>query len=148
VTGARGRGALVLVSTPIGNLGDLSPRAADELRGADVIAAEDTRQTRKLLSLVEIPAGNRLRSVHAHNEQREAASIVELIRSGSRVVLVTDAGTPAVSDPGVRRRGAHGRGRARPERGARGTRRLGPADDAVRVRRLPRAQGRRAHRAD
>jgi 16S rRNA (cytidine1402-2'-O)-methyltransferase len=102
VTGARSRGALVLVATPIGNLGDLSPRAADELRGADEIAAEDTRQTRKLLGLVDIPAGDRLRAVHAHNEQREAARIVESIRAGSRVVLVTDAGTPGVSDPGER----------------------------------------------
>ena len=102
MTGTHGRAALVLVSTPIGNLGDLSPRAAEELRGADVVAAEDTRQTRKLLGLVEIPAGDRLRSVHAHNEQRESAHIVELIRAGKRVVLVTDAGTPAISDPGER----------------------------------------------
>lgn len=102
MTDARRRAALVLVSTPIGNLGDLSARAVDELRTADLIAAEDTRHTRKLLSHAQIPAGDRLRSVHAHNEQREAERIVELVRSGSRVVLVSDAGTPAISDPGER----------------------------------------------
>ena len=65
------RGALVLVATPIGNLGDLSPRAVEALRDADVIAAEDTRRTRALLSARGVPAAGRLRSVHAHNEQRE-----------------------------------------------------------------------------
>lgn len=97
-----GSGALVVVATPIGNLGDLSPRAVAELRGADVIAAEDTRHTRKLLTHASIPAEGRLRAVHAHNEQTEAARIVDLVREGARVVYVSDAGTPAISDPGER----------------------------------------------
>lgn len=96
------RAALVLVATPIGNLGDLSPRAVEELRGADVIAAEDTRHTRKLLTHASIAAAGRLRAVHAHNEQSEAQRIVDLVREGARVVYVSDAGTPGISDPGER----------------------------------------------
>jgi 16S rRNA (cytidine1402-2'-O)-methyltransferase len=95
-------GALVLVATPIGNLGDLSPRAVDELRTADVIAAEDTRRTRTLLTHAGIPAAGRLRAVHEHNEHSEAPRVVELVRDGARVVYVSDAGTPGVSDPGER----------------------------------------------
>jgi 16S rRNA (cytidine1402-2'-O)-methyltransferase len=95
-------GALVLVATPIGNLGDLSPRAVAELRAADVIAAEDTRHTGKLLQLAGIPAAGRLRAVHAHNEQGEAQRLVAEIRAGARVVYVSDAGTPGISDPGER----------------------------------------------
>jgi 16S rRNA (cytidine1402-2'-O)-methyltransferase len=94
-------GALVLVGTPIGNLGDLAPRARDALRDADVIACEDTRRTRALLSALEIPAGNRLRSVHAHNENERAAHIVDEIAEGKRVAYVTDAGMPGISDPGA-----------------------------------------------
>ncbi|MGH9032715.1 MAG: 16S rRNA (cytidine(1402)-2'-O)-methyltransferase [Acidimicrobiia bacterium] len=95
-------GALVLVGTPIGNLGDLSPRAIDALRDADVIAAEDTRRTRALLSHAGVPAGRRLRAVHGHNERRLAAAIVEEVRAGARVVYATDAGMPGISDPGER----------------------------------------------
>src|SRR5437870_3664785 len=95
-------GALILVATPIGNLGDMSQRAVDALRDADVIAAEDTRRTRALLSHLAIPGGRRLRAVHAHNERAEARQIVELVRSGKRVVYVSDAGTPGISDPGER----------------------------------------------
>jgi 16S rRNA (cytidine1402-2'-O)-methyltransferase len=95
-------GALILVGTPIGNLGDLSPRAIDALRGADVIAAEDTRRTRALLSHAGVPAGGRLRAVHGHNERRVAAAIVEEVRGGARVVYATDAGMPGISDPGER----------------------------------------------
>ena len=95
-------GKLVLVATPIGNLGDLSPRAVAELRDADVIAAEDTRRTRGLLTHAGVSAGGRLRSVHAHNERQRAAELVEEIRRGRRVALVTDAGTPGISDPGER----------------------------------------------
>jgi 16S rRNA (cytidine1402-2'-O)-methyltransferase len=91
---------LVVVATPIGNLGDLSPRAVEALRDADVIAAEDTRRTRALLSAAGIPAGRRLRAVHAHNERAEAANIVELVAAGQRVVYVSDAGMPGISDPG------------------------------------------------
>ncbi len=94
-------GALVLVGTPIGNLDDLTPRAVDVLRTADVIAAEDTRRTRALLSHAGIPAGRRLRAVHAHNEIGAAERIVNEIRGGDRVAVVTDAGMPGISDPGA-----------------------------------------------
>jgi 16S rRNA (cytidine1402-2'-O)-methyltransferase len=97
-----GPGALVLVATPIGNLGDLSPRALAVLRSADVIAAEDTRRSRALLTHAEIPAGGRLRAVHAHNEEGSAAWIVDAVRDGKCVAYVTDAGTPGISDPGAR----------------------------------------------
>jgi 16S rRNA (cytidine1402-2'-O)-methyltransferase len=92
---------LVLVGTPIGNLDDLSPRAIEALRAADVIAAEDTRRTRALLSHAGIPAGGRLRAVHADNEAAAASRIVEEIRDGARVAVVTDAGMPGISDPGA-----------------------------------------------
>ena len=95
-------GALVLVGTPIGNLGDLSPRAIDALRDADVIAAEDTRRTRALLTHADITGGNRLRAVHAHNEQESASRVVREVRAGKRVAYVTDAGMPGISDPGAR----------------------------------------------
>lgn len=94
-------GSLVLVGTPIGNLGDLSPRAVEELRTADVIAAEDTRRTRALLTHAQIPAGRRLRAVHARNEAAAAERIVGEIRGGERVAVVTDAGMPGISDPGA-----------------------------------------------
>ncbi len=96
----RSRAALVLVATPIGNLGDLSPRAVDELRNADVIAAEDTRRTRALCTAAGVPAGNRLRAVHGHNERNEAQRIVHEIVGGARVVYVSDAGMPGIADPG------------------------------------------------
>jgi 16S rRNA (cytidine1402-2'-O)-methyltransferase len=96
----RPAGALVLVGTPIGNLGDLSPRAIDALRTADVIAAEDTRRTRALLSHAGIPAGGRLRAVHARNEASAADRVVDEVRGGARVAVVTDAGLPGISDPG------------------------------------------------
>jgi 16S rRNA (cytidine1402-2'-O)-methyltransferase len=92
---------LVLVATPIGNLGDLAPRAVDTLRDADLIAAEDTRRTRALLTHAGIPAAGRLRAVHAHNERRGAAWIVDAINDGKRVAYVTDAGMPGISDPGA-----------------------------------------------
>jgi 16S rRNA (cytidine1402-2'-O)-methyltransferase len=93
-------GALVLVATPIGNLGDLSPRAVGALREADVIAAEDTRRTRALLTHAEVPAAGRLRAVHAHNEHQSAGWIIDAVRGGARVAYVTDAGMPGISDPG------------------------------------------------
>ncbi len=93
---------LVLIGTPIGNLGDLSPRVVEVLRDADVIACEDTRRTRKLLSHAGIAADGRLRAVHAHNEDQEAERIVEEVRAGRTVAYATDAGMPGVSDPGAR----------------------------------------------
>jgi 16S rRNA (cytidine1402-2'-O)-methyltransferase len=95
-------GALILVGTPIGNLGDLSARAIETLRAADVIAAEDTRRTRGLLTAFDIPAGRRLRALHAHNERLEAPKIVALVAAGKRVAYVTDAGMPGIADPGER----------------------------------------------
>lgn len=94
-------GELILVATPIGNLGDLSPRAAEALRDADAIACEDTRHTRKLLSAQNI-TGKRLLAVHEHNEEAAAEGIVGLMSRGERIALVTDAGTPGISDPGTR----------------------------------------------
>src|SRR3981189_564447 len=93
-------GALVLVATPIGNLGDLSPRAITTLMAADVIAAEDTRRTRALLTHAGIPGGNRLRAIHRDNERAHADEVVDAVRRGLRVAYVTDAGMPAISDPG------------------------------------------------
>ena len=96
-------GVLRVLATPIGNLGDLSPRAAEALRSAEVVLCEDTRRTRKLLSHLSIAvgaAGAQLVSSHAHNERDRAAEVVEMVRSGKRVALVSDAGTPGVSDPG------------------------------------------------
>ena len=95
-------GALILVATPIGNLGDLAPRAVETLRDAEVIAAEDTRRTRALLTHAGVPAGRRLVAVHAHNERARAAELVQRIRSGDRVAYVCDAGMPGISDPGER----------------------------------------------
>ncbi len=91
----------MLVGTPIGNLGDLSPRATAALREASVVLCEDTRRTRALLSAAGIPAP-RLEAVHAHNEAAGAQRAVALAASGATVVVVTDAGMPGVSDPGER----------------------------------------------
>ncbi|MEP6625310.1 MAG: 16S rRNA (cytidine(1402)-2'-O)-methyltransferase [Acidimicrobiia bacterium] len=94
------RGALVVVGTPIGNLGDLSPRVVDELRDADLLACEDTRRTRTLLSHAGIASGGRLRSVPAHGESEHVAWVVEAVTAGQRVAVITDAGMPGISDPG------------------------------------------------
>lgn len=88
---------LYLVATPIGNLADISLRALETLRGADVVASEDTRHTGRLLSHYEINA--RQISYHEHNKRRAAERIAELLRQGKDVALVTDAGTPGISDP-------------------------------------------------
>lgn len=93
-------GRLTVVATPIGNLDDLSPRAVRAFAEADVIACEDTRVTRKLLT--RAPSRARLVATHAHNELRMAASLADRIAGGEHVVLVSDAGMPGVSDPGQR----------------------------------------------
>jgi 16S rRNA (cytidine1402-2'-O)-methyltransferase len=90
---------LYVVATPIGNLGDMTRRALETLHGVDVIAAEDTRVTRGLLSHYGI--GTRLVALHEHNERRAAEQVVGWLGEGKRVALVSDAGTPAVSDPGA-----------------------------------------------
>ena len=94
-----GRGRLVVCPTPIGNLEDVTLRVLRALREADVVACEDTRHTRKLLDRHDV-AGARLVSYHEHNERRRAGELAARIESGDVVALVTDAGTPAVSDPG------------------------------------------------
>ncbi len=88
-----------MVATPIGNLGDITRRALETLAGADVIAAEDTRLTRGLLAHYGIKT--RLVALHEHNERRAAEQVLGWLRDGKRVALVSDAGTPAVSDPGA-----------------------------------------------
>lgn len=100
-TGGAPAGSLVIVATPIGNLGDLSPRAVEALAGADLIACEDTRRTRKLLSHAGI-TGVRLLAVHGENERAQVPALVERMQRGERVALVSDAGTPGISDPGER----------------------------------------------
>jgi len=93
-------GILFLVATPIGNLEDISLRALRVLREADLIAAEDTRHTAKLLHHYDIRRP--MSSLHEHNEQEKVPALVGRLRGGARIALVTDAGTPAVSDPGYR----------------------------------------------
>ena len=92
-------GRLVVVATPIGNLGDLSPRAAEALASADLIACEDTRHTRKLLTHAGI-TGRPMLSVHDANEGERVPRVLGLLAQGRRVALVSDAGMPAISDPG------------------------------------------------
>jgi 16S rRNA (cytidine1402-2'-O)-methyltransferase len=94
-------GTLYVVATPIGSMSDLAPRAREVLATADRIAAEDTRVTRQLLQQLGLPVP-RLTSYHDHNEKERAAEIVEFLRAGERVALVSDAGTPLISDPGYR----------------------------------------------
>lgn len=91
-------GRLLVVSTPIGNLGDLSPRAREALAGADLIACEDTRHTGLLLSRLGVKA--RLVSYHEHNERARVPTLLAALADGKTVALVSDAGTPLVSDPG------------------------------------------------
>ena len=94
---------LDVVATPIGHLADLSPRAREVLDQADVLCAEDTRRTRSLLQALGIAlGGRRLIAVHQHNERSQVEPIMEALNAGLRVALVSDAGTPGVSDPGVR----------------------------------------------
>ncbi len=94
-------GALVLVGTPIGNLGDLSPRAVEVLGSADAIACEDTRRTGRLLAHAGIEPPPLIR-VDEHTEQRATGRIMRLVADGRRVAVVTDAGMPGISDPGER----------------------------------------------
>ncbi len=94
------QGTLWLVATPIGTLGDVSQRAREVLAAADVVLAEDTRRTRKLLGHLEIPSGRRLRSLHEHNETVAVPAVLDELAGGRDVALVSDAGTPVLSDPG------------------------------------------------
>ncbi len=94
------KGRLWVVATPIGNLDDLAPRAAQVLREVDVVAAEDTRHSAPLLARVGSRAA--MLALHDHNEREQAARIVQALAAGKDVALVADAGTPLVSDPGFR----------------------------------------------
>ncbi len=93
------QGILYVVATPIGNLGDITLRAIETLKSVDAIAAEDTRHTSGLLSHFGI--SKKLIAVHEHNEQQSAEKLVLALKNGDNIALVTDAGTPAVSDPGA-----------------------------------------------
>jgi 16S rRNA (cytidine1402-2'-O)-methyltransferase len=97
-TGLPAAGTLYVVATPIGNLSDFSPRAAATLEDCDLIAAEDTRHTGILLKHFQINTPQL--SLHDHNEAARAAEIIAMLREGKSVALVSDAGTPAISDPG------------------------------------------------
>ena len=92
-------GVLYVVATPIGNLADASPRSVETLRSVQIIACEDTRHTRTLLARYGITA--RPVALHQHNERRASAALVAALRDGKSVALVSDAGTPALSDPGA-----------------------------------------------
>ncbi len=91
---------LILVATPIGNLGDLSTRARETLAEADLVYAEDTRHTGRMLQ--QLGSSRPLRSCHDHNEAARAVEIVEHLKAGRTVALVSDAGTPGVADPAFR----------------------------------------------
>ena len=95
---AANSGRLAVISTPIGNLGDLSPRAREELAAAELIAAEDTRRTGQLLTTLGL--SRPLVSLHEHNESERIDELLGKLRAGARIALVSDAGTPLLSDPG------------------------------------------------
>ncbi len=96
------RGTLFVVATPIGNLGDLTPRAAGVLREAELLLAEDTRHTAQLLHACGIDReGRAMESLHEHNERERVPAIVARLQAGAQVALVSDAGTPLLSDPGM-----------------------------------------------
>ncbi|KZZ00745.1 rRNA (cytidine-2'-O-)-methyltransferase [Oleiphilus sp. HI0073] len=90
--------ALYIVATPIGNLGDITHRAIETLAGVDLVAAEDTRHTKKLLSHLGLTKD--MQSLHDHNERDKASYLLDLVAAGGSVALVSDAGTPLISDPG------------------------------------------------
>lgn len=93
---------LIIISTPIGNLGDITQRAAHLLAQADIIACEDTRQTRKLLSLLSISSSAELWAYHDHNGAKVRPKLINAMKAGQQVALASDAGTPLISDPGYK----------------------------------------------
>lgn len=93
---------LIIISTPIGNLGDITQRAAHLLAQADIIACEDTRQTRKLLSLLSISSSAELWAYHDHNGAKVRPKLINVMKAGQKVALASDAGTPLISDPGYK----------------------------------------------
>jgi 16S rRNA (cytidine1402-2'-O)-methyltransferase len=100
--GAAGEGVLVLAATPIGDPADAAPRLGVELATADVVAAEDTRRLRRLCGALGVEPRGEIVSYHEHNEASRTPDLVARLREGARVVVVTDAGMPSVSDPGYR----------------------------------------------
>ena len=93
---------LTIISTPIGNLGDITYRAVQMLEAADIIACEDTRQTRKLLSLAAIKTSAQLWAYHDHNGAKMRPKLLAALSAGQTIALVSDAGTPLISDPGYK----------------------------------------------
>ena len=93
---------LIIISTPIGNLGDITQRAAHLLAQVDIIACEDTRQTRKLLSLLSISSSAELWAYHDHNAAKVRPKLINVMKAGQQVALASDAGTPLISDPGYK----------------------------------------------
>jgi 16S rRNA (cytidine1402-2'-O)-methyltransferase len=97
----KSQGLVQLIGTPIGNLGDITFRAVESIKAATVVACEDTRHSQRLLSHLGI-SGKELVALHEHNEQHRARSLVERAMNGERIVFLSDAGTPTISDPGYR----------------------------------------------
>ena len=93
---------LIIISTPIGNLGDITERALQMLAQADIIACEDTRQTRKLLSLLNIASSAELWAYHDHNGNKVRPKLINVMKAGQKVALASDAGTPLIADPGYK----------------------------------------------
>lgn len=97
-----GRGRIVLAATPIGNMGDATERLTGLLHTADVVAAEDTRRLHRLVQALGVTVTGRVISYHEHNEAGRTAELLDLVRDGATLLMVTDAGMPSVSDPGYR----------------------------------------------
>lgn len=96
------KNGLYIVATPIGNLGDMSPRAVETLKAAGIIACEDTRVTKKLFSLMSIGLNKTFITLHDHNEEAQSQKIIDFIKNGEVVAQVSDAGSPLISDPGFK----------------------------------------------
>ncbi|MDP9886516.1 16S rRNA (cytidine(1402)-2'-O)-methyltransferase [Pseudarthrobacter enclensis] len=101
-TGTSAAGRIVLAATPIGNTGDASARLVELLATADIVAAEDTRRLHRLVQSLGVAVAGRIISYHEHNEATRTAELLDQVRTGSTLLMVTDAGMPAVSDPGFR----------------------------------------------
>ncbi|MBQ7632575.1 MAG: 16S rRNA (cytidine(1402)-2'-O)-methyltransferase [Alphaproteobacteria bacterium] len=96
------RNGLYIIATPIGNLQDISPRAVEILRQADIIACEDTRVSKKLFSLLGLPLDKKFIRYEDHTEAKQAQNLIDLINEGTSVALISDAGSPLISDPGYK----------------------------------------------
>jgi 16S rRNA (cytidine1402-2'-O)-methyltransferase len=102
ISGIAGPGRIVLAATPIGNAGDASARLVELLATADIVAAEDTRRLHRLVQNLGVTVAGRVISYHEHNEAAKTAELLDAVRAGKTMVMVTDAGMPSVSDPGFR----------------------------------------------